>query len=319
MKSRSSVVIPTLISTILFLVLTLCNQSAASRSTSLQSTARLTQSPDFCEYTEIPVTGEEPPYAHFSAQVFYIGRDFWGAIRFKNASPKPVASVRALMEYYDSNGQSVLSVTYAAGQLEPQASEESLPNQESSDMLKAPIPPGGTYYLSGINSLTTTRCPKHSQLRLVRIHYADGTDIRWSTENWASNAVLRDSPMFSNLPCDHLKPGFSTHLQLQIGSNGRVGTITTATQVPSDSMKCLKDEFEQWTFSPAVVNGRAVRASLDMLLRVQPPNANWHVVDPAEVPDTLVVVDVFPEPELPNKWRVWYGDRPASRLAIMLE
>lgn len=269
-----------------------------------------------CKYSQIPIEAGSLAYARFEDQVIIAERIFWGAVKFENLGSKPVMRITAMIDYFDSNDHRIFSVVYYA---EPETDvnrDDSTPPTESPEGLKGPVDPGQAHLLSTVSWMTTSQCPKYAKLELLSLEYTDHTAIHWEEKEWISNPVLDDSPQYFPLPCGRLTPGYSRHIAVKVDATGQVKDFSSDEPIDSKSRTCLLGQLLQWRYHPALRNGRPVEATIPILLRVQPPNTDWHSVSAAELTHPLVIVDIFPEPDVPEKWRVWYGDRPASRVAV---
>jgi hypothetical protein len=271
-----------------------------------------------CKYSGIPLLGGTFPFARLHDQVFYADRIFWGALDFENLSPKPVISVTTLAEYFGASNERLLSVVYYA---EPEShvnADQSVPPSDNPVGLESPIGPHDSHLVTGISLMTTSTCPSYAEVKLVSVEYADHSSAHWEALEWDSTAVLNDSPQYFPIPCGQLAPGFSNHIDLHLDAKGHMEDFSSDAVLDPESKKCLIGEFRQWSFLPALHSGRPVESTVPTLLRVHPPGTDWHSVSGSQVTHPLVIVDIFPEPDVQGKWRVWYGNGPASRWAVSI-
>lgn len=271
-----------------------------------------------CKYSQIPLEGGDLPFARLSNQRFYTDRIFFGSLRFENLGSKPVLRVTAMADYYGTQGRKLFSVVYYAEPERDVNLDESSPPSDSPQGMKAPIVPGGESTLTVVNWMTTSDCPVRARMALLKVEYTDQTSAQWAATDWVSSAVLEDSPQFFPIPCGKLAPGFSHRMTLQLDSAGRVKDFSTEEALDQSSRECILSQFGKWSFRPALHNATPVESGVPILLRVNASEEDSRFPTASEVTHPAVIVDIFPDSKSADRWHVWFGDRPASRIATII-
>jgi hypothetical protein len=186
--------------------------------------------------------------------------------------------------------------------------------------MSEPLNEGQKYNLMGIGETTTGQCPTRAELTLLRIRFSDHTVKNWESPGWRSDPVLKEGPQFFTLPCGKLHPRYSTYVGLNIDSGGHVEDISVDKSLDDASRACLLAELRKWSFYPAQHDGKLIDSVLHILFQIEADSdSGWYYPSRSEVTEPLVLVDVFPEKDVPGKWIVWYGDRPVSRSAVVID
>jgi hypothetical protein len=227
--------------------------------------------------------------------------------------------VTALVEYFDSDSNRLLSIVYSEGLTSEGSKQISVPPADSNFEAKKPISAGELYELMGISETTVSHCPARAVLKLLDLRFADDTSDHWEAKVWLSDPVLDEGPQFFKIPCGQLAFPFSIHISLSVDSAGHVKKLSADQPIDSTSSTCLLTGFQQWLFYPARRSDVPVGSTIDLLFRIQSgSDTGWYYPSRSEVKAPLVIVDVFPEKDVPGKWRVWYGDRPVSKNAVVV-
>ena len=280
--------------------------------------ARSAGSP-LCQVTNITI---EMPKEFLPLRIVgnsYIARENSVAVlTLNNGFPKPIQEIAMVVEYLDAQGKRIFATTFAASAnplISPMWFSENLPSQYSIVPWKTPVAVGANFSVGATSGLTSGACPAQARATLLHIAFQNGTNLDWSAPNWElpvqpeaipGNFQI-DVPPPSSLPAKFL---VRVHVPAPDGALIPSPQIRLLSGRPGPFFDEMRDQMLTWRYWFELRDGKAVDGDLLLLIRVhaasERPGENLSRLLPADVPETLGVVDVVPQKAF-GQWAIFYG------------
>lgn len=298
--------------------------SAASAHTSVhprppqRENGRSAGSP-LCQVSDITI---EMPKEFLPLRVInnsYIARENSVAVlTLSNGFPQPIQEIALVVEYLDAHGKRIFATTFAATAnplVSPMWFSENLPSQYSIVPWKTPVASAANFSIGATSGLTSGVCPAQARATLLHIAFQNGANLDWAAPNWElpvqpeaipGNFQI-DVPPPSSLPAEFL---VRVHVPAPDGALIPSAQIRLLTGRPTPFFSEMRDQMLTWRYWFELRDGKPVDGDVLLLIRVHAANetANESSLPlvPADVPETLGVVDVVPQKAF-GQWAIFYG------------
>jgi len=249
----------------------------------------------------------------------YIARENSVAVlTLNNGFPKPIQEIAMIVEYLDAQGKRIFATTFAATAnplISPMWFSENLPSQYSIVPWKAAVASGANFSIGATSGLTSGACPAQARATLLHTTFQNGTNLDWSAPNWElpvqpeaipGNFQI-DVPPPSSLPANFL---VRVHVPAPKGALIPSPQIRLLSGQPSPFFSEMRDQMLTWRYWFELRDGKPVDGDVLLLIRLhatgERPAENLSRLLPADVPETLGVVDVVPQ-KVVGQWAIYYG------------
>jgi Gram-negative bacterial TonB protein C-terminal len=235
----------------------------------------------------------------------------YAEIKFVNKLPKPIRTVTAVIDYIGPDGVVLVSILFQSSVDRPPATPQAKLHPEIVDQITELIQPGTEITLTGVSRITTATCPVASRPAFLELTFDDGSRLTRSLPDWSLPTTLMDSPFFLPPPPIGSLPISSASFRLNIDATGQVTSVTPTGRSEPSLFQYASEVLKNWIFYPALKNGQPVATELAILLRVN-KQAEESFLTRQEAALPIVAIQVSPWSFDTQRWRAWYGDRPAS-------
>jgi hypothetical protein len=236
----------------------------------------------------------------------------YGQIRLLNKFSKSIQTVTAIIDYIGPGDEVLLSIPFRSTVGGLRTAPETKFHPEIVEEISEAIQPGAEVVLTGVTRTTTATCPVASRLTFLEVTFADGSRFTRGLPDWSFPPSLMDSPFFLPAPPPEALPTSSTPLRLRIDASGQVTSVTPTGRSEPSLAQYASEVMKNWTFYPALKNGQPVATELAILLRVNKQPEQYFLTR-QDVASPVVAIQVTPWSFDKERWRAWYGDRPASK------
>ena len=259
-----------------------------------------------------------------TSSVLIIDNDgtFRGEISFRNTTARPFSRLTVLVNYLDRDGSILFSIPFQASL---GSEDEDIPNIRpfTKVRLDRPLSPGTEVTLIGRDLLNLTRLPTSAE---VAYWFAKRGDDGSSVSTQIGQRGFRTDP----LPVEAIEtlrvPGSYTEplqilLNLRINQYGRVSDVLADKINESDKVgdalvQALSELFTRWHFFPAIENGYAVEADLQLLVEFLPQNhlpvKRCSLQNMKPYKTKFAFVTLLPIKNSSGEWIALYGGFPVS-------
>jgi len=295
------------------------NAHASARRADTQKEKARPSGPPLCQVSNITV---EMPKEFLPLRVIsnsYIAREnSVGVLTLNNGFSKPIQEIAVVLEYFDAQGKRIFATTFAATAnplISPMWFSENLPSQYSIVPWKTSVAPGANFSIGATSGLTSGVCPAQARATLLHTTFQNGTNLDWSAPNWElpvqpeaipGNFQI-DVPPPSSLPATFL---VRVHVPAPDGALIPSPQIRLLGGQPTPFFNEMRDQMLTWRYWFELRGGKPVDGDVLLLIRVhaagERPGENLSRLLPADVPETLGVVDVVPQ-KVVGQWAIFYG------------
>ena len=249
----------------------------------------------------------------------YIAREnSAGVLTLRNGFPQAIQEFAAVVEYLDATGKDIFSMAFAATASPAHSAQwfaDHLPSQYSIMQWTNAATASATFSIGATSGLTSAACPVQARATLLHIVFDNGTPLDWSAPDWQLPAQPEEipgdltihAPPPASLPEEFL---VRVHVPAPVGSAMQKPQIELLRGTPTPFFNELRNQMLDWRFWFALRDGKSADGDTLLLIRVHASadraDDNIFRVTPAEVPQTLGIVDLMPQ-SIPNQWSVFYG------------
>src|SRR5579864_4790941 len=249
----------------------------------------------------------------------YIARENSVAVlTLSNGFPKSIQEITLVIEYLDAQGKRIFATTFAATAnplISPMWFSENLPSQYSIVPWKTSVAPGAAFSIGATSGLTSGVCPAQARATLLHVAFQNGANLDWSAPNWELPVQPESIP--GNFQID-VPPPFSlpTKFLVRVHVPAPDGALIPSPQIrllsgrPTPFFNEMRDQMLTWRYWFELRGGQPVDGDVLLLIRVhaanERPGENLSRLLPADVPETLGVVDVVPQKAF-GQWAIFFG------------
>jgi hypothetical protein len=167
----------------------------------------------------------------------------------------------------DSQAHKVTTAAIAAAATGYEKSVQLPFSVEDIGVWKEPLEPGKNARVPGFyDSVRTTTCPEAGRITFVIARFKDGTVQQSAAEGWTVPPMPRLVPyLTAKCPVVERSPT-EIRAKLQLNSTGNVVGLSgpVLTKDDPELVAWVATQMKQWTFHPALRNGRAEEGDLDV-------------------------------------------------------
>lgn len=233
----------------------------------------------------------------------------------ENLSETALLQVLVLVEYLDGNGQHLFTMRFygAVGETDSSSLLFAIKEGEVQEV-KEPIQPGMSFWVGSESPIIATRCPAQARVVFAEVRAVDGSSLSFEFPGWQIEPSIFDVPRYFDM--SGVVPPGDVLVEVQIDREGHLSELRVMDAKNFGLVPWLSERLSQWSFVPALYEGKPVEGRLTLLLRFHAElkdDTTW-LERFKPLPVTMGLVDIFPHKPEKGQWLVYLQGVPASSI-----
>jgi hypothetical protein len=190
----------------------------------------------------------------------------------ENRTNQPIAYVTVVLEFHTERRDYSLPVVFEAAPDSSQPSKYLIPT-ERVELLAHPILPGQSKRISGRSPYTPPDCPVLARPTMLDVHFSDGSDSRWESQDWWTAPLLYDYSRSLTIPDSRAWTSDEYFFAGVINPKGQLESLVPFSHTPDPPSATVAEALKTFTFSPSLKNGTPTAADVLFIIKFIRPMA----------------------------------------------
>lgn len=272
---------------------------------------------DVCPLSLVPLSMEDHSPIVISKSRFYSSKNSWGYLTIENVSRRVIRDLLLVVDYYNQDREKMTGITFRAATDGAKARTGSIRTEYVEDLVES-LSGNQSTEIAGVSRTAVPACPAFGKVTFMSVTFADSESSMWEASRVSIGPVLKDAPALLVDKDDSL--GKSNvrrfYVSLQVSQDGSVTKAISFKNSGGPIPAVLEEYLKALSFFPGIGAGKPADSSPRFLVRIHREGDNWAMVHRNEVATPVAFIDVVPVEARNGEYRIWYGDRPASRAGV---